>query len=101
MKTHNLISMLAIVLIGFVLTSCAPSVGVGVRTDYGYGPSYGYGYSPYRYGYRRPPIIVTPPPRVVYKSHPRRYRAPQYRNSYRRGAPQQYGYRSQRSRGPR
>jgi hypothetical protein len=84
--------MLAIALIGIFLTSCAPTVGV--RADYGYGPSYGYGYSPYRYGYRRP-IIVTPPPRVSYRSYPR------YRNNYRR-APQQYSYRSHRGgRGPR
>ncbi|MGA0560389.1 hypothetical protein ACO2Q8_27240 [Larkinella sp. VNQ87] len=101
MKTHKLSSVLVIALLGIVLASCAPSVGVGVRADYGY-PRYGYApYAPYGY-YRRPPVIVTPPPRVYYKSHPRRYyRSPQYRNGYRRGAPQQYGYRSQRSRGPR
>ncbi|RRB11090.1 hypothetical protein [Larkinella knui] len=93
MKTHNLISMLVIALLGLVLTSCAPTVGV--RADYGYGPSYGYGYNPYRYGYRRP-VIVTPPPRVYYRSYSRR---PHYRNNYR--APQHYSYRSQRSRGPR
>ncbi|MFC5410941.1 hypothetical protein ACFPMF_16595 [Larkinella bovis] len=89
MKTHSLISMLVIALLGIVLTSCAPSVGV--RADYGYGPRYGY--SPYMY--RRPPVIVTPPPRVIYRSHPHRQK--HYRN-YRR-APQQYSYRPYR--GPR
>ncbi|RRA98546.1 hypothetical protein [Larkinella rosea] len=93
MKTHNLISMLLVAMIGLFLTSCAPTVGV--RADYGYGPSYGYGYSPYRYGYRRP-VVVTPPPRVVYRSYPKRH---YYRNQYR--APQQYSYRSHRGRGPR
>ncbi|MGV3559275.1 hypothetical protein [Larkinella arboricola] len=98
MKTHNLTSLLVIALLGIVLTSCAPSVGVGVRADYGPGYPYGYGYAPYRY-YRQPPVIVTPPPRVYYKSHPRRYRERHFRHDNRRG--QQYGYRPNRSRGPR
>lgn len=96
MKTHKLTSLLVIAVLGIVLTSCAPSVGV--RADYGYGPRYGYGYSPYRY-YRQPPVIVTPPPRVYYKSHPRRHR--EYRSRNYRRAPQQYGYRQNGSRGPR
>lgn len=58
-------------LLGLTLVSCGPSY-VGVNA--GYGPRYRYYDRPYGYYYRpAPPVIVTPPPRVYYRS-PYRYR---------------------------
>ncbi|OIN57975.1 hypothetical protein [Arsenicibacter rosenii] len=90
MKTLKASALLVGLVLTLILSSCGPSY-VGVRTGYGpnYGPAYGYGP-----GYYRPRrVIVTPPPRVVYRSYPRYYRS----------APPAYGrhYDGGRSRGPR
>jgi hypothetical protein len=100
MKSIKFASLLTVLALALMLTSCGPSY-VGVNAGYPR-PYYGYGYVPYGYyrPYYRPPVVVSP--RVVrpryYSPAPRYYGgSPNARGGFNGG-----GYRGgSRSRGPR